>query len=221
MSAEAAQRTRRRWWLRWPVLLIALAAGLIPLGLIVGAAAGYKPFYIPSEAMEPTLKKGDRIIGLMRVPAELKRGDVILFDGPDGSIYVKRLAALPGDRIALDQGVVVVNGKRIEQQFTGEGLVDDGLLKAKVKVFSEQFDGEEEPHRIFDTGFVPNVDDFEEVLVAPGHVFVLGDNRDKSADSRFGREQMGVSQVPVSSIRGIAKFHGWGSSRRMGERVSS
>ena len=219
MSAEAARSPRRRWWLRRPVIALVLLVGLIPLGLILGRAAGYKPFYIPSEAMEPTLRKGDRIIGLMRAPAELKRGDVILFDGPNGSIYVKRLAALPGDRIAMDQGVVVVNGKRVEQIFAGEGLVPDGPVKAKVEIYAERFDGESEPHRIFDTGFVPNVDDFEETLVEPGHVFVLGDNRDKSADSRFSSEQMGVGQVPIPSIRGTAEYHSWGSSRRLGKRV--
>ena len=219
MSAEAAPRPRRRWWLRWPVLAAALLVGLIPLGLIVGRAAGYKPFYIPSEAMEPTLKKGDRIIALMRAPAELRRGDVILFDGPKGSIYVKRLAGLPGDRIALDQGIVVVNGRRVEQGLAGEGLVASGPFREKVQIFSERFDGEAKPHRIFDTGFIPNVDDFEEVLVAPGHVFVLGDNRDKSADSRVPPEQMGSGQVPVSSIRGQARFHSWGSSRRLGQPV--
>ncbi len=210
---------RRRWWLRWPALALVLLVGLIPLGLIVGRAAGYKPFYIPSEAMEPTLNTGDRIIGFMHAPDELKRGDVILFDGPNDSIYIMRLAALPGDRIAMDQGVVVVNGKRVEQILSGEGLVDDGPYKAKVQILSERFDGEAKPHRIFDTGFVPNVDDFEEILVEPGHVFVLGDNRDKSADSRVPPEQMGVGQVPISNIRGRALYHSWGSSRGMGEPI--
>jgi signal peptidase I len=169
--------------------------------------------------MEPTLKKGDRIVGLMRAPAELKRGDVILFDGPNGSTYVKRVAALPGDRIALDQGVVVLNGKQVEQTFTGEGLVDDGPTKAKVRIFEERFDGEAKAHRIFDTGFIPDVDDFEEVLVEPGHVFVLGDNRDRSADSRVPPASMGVGQVPIPSISGEAMFHSWGSSRSFGERI--
>ena len=210
---------RRRWWLRWPALTAALLVGLIPLGLLVGRAAGYKPFYIPSEAMEPTLKKGDRIVALMHAPAELKRGDVILVEGPNGSLYVERLAALPGDRIAMDQGVVVVNGKRVEQTLAGEGLVEEGGFKSTVQIFSEQFDGEVEEHRIFDTGFVPNVDDFEETLVKPGHVFVLGDNRDKSADSRFPAEQMGLGQVPIPGIRGVVKFHSWGSSRRLGEPI--
>ena len=219
MSEEGAGRPRRRWWLRRPVLAVVLLFGLIPLGLILGRSAGYKPFHIPSEAMEPTLKKGDRIVGLMRVPAALKRGDVILFERPDGSIWVKRVAGLPGDRIALDQGTVVLNGKPVEQVFAGEGLVDDGLLKAKVRIYSEQFDGEAEPHRLLDTGFVPGTDDFEEVRVKPGHVFVLGDNRDKSADSRVEDRDWGAGQVPISSIRGIAKFHSWGSSRSIGKPI--
>ncbi|HEY5722428.1 MAG TPA: signal peptidase I [Allosphingosinicella sp.] len=219
MNAEAAPRPRRRWWLRWPVLAAVLFVGLIPLGLILGRAAGYKPFHIPAEAMEPTLKKGDRIIALMRAPAELKRGDLILFDGPDGSLYLKRLAGLPGDRIAMDQGIVVVNGRRVEQELTGEGLVENGPFREKAQILTERFDGEAKPHRIFDTGFIPNLDDFEEMLVAPGHVFLLGDNRDVSADSRVSPENMGLGQVPISSIRGKALFHSWGSSRGLGEPV--
>ena len=77
------------------------------------------------------------------------------------------------------------------------------------KRLAEQFPGELKPHEIYDRGSA-EFDDFAEQTVMPGHVFVLGDNRDLSADSRVPLERFGVGQVRMEDIRGRPLFFTWG-----------
>ena len=215
---------------RWPVWYWIAAAVALPvlalLALFVGPVPLFKEYYTPSEGMEPTLLKNDRLLARMRRPDPLGRGDIIFFR-VGTSIYVKRIAALPGDRIALRRGMVILNGRPVPQTPVPSNKVvvyDAGTEPPRQavpltrQILKEQFPGEPAPHQILDTG--PSFeDDYPETRVLPGHVFVLGDNRDNSADSRVPRIEQGVEQLPVSDITGTAWIYLWGPSHKFRQRI--
>ena len=120
-------------------------ADIVVVVLIVRAAkaAIAEPFYVPSGSMEPTLQIGDELLatkfpygyssaslpGFLVLPnttrlfGELpKRGDVVVFRWPGdrGQVWVKRVIGLPGDRIALDNGRVFINGEPVGMKCDGD-----------------------------------------------------------------------------------------------------
>jgi signal peptidase I len=89
-----------------------------------------------------------------------------------------------------------------------------------MRRLSEQFPGDAAPHEIYDSG-ASSGDEFDEQRVLPGHIFLLGDNRDHAADSRFSAEEQGLEQVPLTSVRGTPVFFTWtAGSRSFGDDAS-
>jgi signal peptidase I len=209
------RQENRPWWSRWyAVLALALCFWGLPQ-LLRPWEGYYKPFYLPSEAMAPTLIVNDRLIASMEGAKSLRRGDIILFRV--GAVtYIKRLAALPGDRIEMRGGIVVLNGAPVPQTFIREESVASRIPGRRARRLREQLPGEARPHEIYDAGWTP-FDDMPEQRIPAGHVFVLGDHRDMSADSRVPRAEQGVELLPVRDIQGRALFHSWGSSGEIGQ----
>ena len=208
------------WYTQWySIVGVMLLAFGISFLLTDEQQQRYRSFYTPAEGMAPTLPKGDRFIAYMRAPRELRRGDVLMIRAPDGNIYVKRLAALPGDRIAVSNGVVVLNGTPVPQRLVSTETIEvaDGT-EATLKL-AEQLPEEATPHLVYDSGLY-EFDNVAEQRVRTGHVFVLGDNRDHSADSRVPHDMFGVEQVPIADVEGWPLFYSFGSSRPMGESIN-
>ncbi len=181
----------------------------------------FEPFSVPSESMLPALEVGDYFFvskfpyGYSRfslpfsaplfsgrvLASEPQRGDIVVFRLPaDDTIdYVKRLVGLPGDRIQLKDGTVYVNEQPLARQQVQSGVYRDGRGNSIVYAETAQNGA------AYDTldRYRSVQDDTEVFVVAPGHYFMMGDNRDNSRDSRFTGE---VGQVPAENLVGRAEL---------------
>jgi signal peptidase I len=150
---------------------------------------------VPTGSMKPTIQEGDRVVvnklayGL-KVPfttidivkwGDPKRGDiVVLFSPVDGVRLVKRVVALPGDKVEMRENQLFVNGQLAKQSPIAVVTSDD---VGSAYVLDEDLMGHN--HRMMVTPDIPAVRSFGPNTVPEGHYFVLGDNRDNSNDSRF------------------------------------
>jgi len=183
---------------------------LIGFGLFRTAIADYNP--IPSGSMRPTLLEGDVVL-VNRLAYDLKvpltdislaqlgapgRGDVVTFHSPqDGQRLIKRVVGLPGDVIEMRNEVLYVNGA--PSRYSAAQVVREPV---GPQAWTEAIRATEAlPGRDHAVQFLPQVAarrDVAPTRVPPGHFFVLGDNRDNSADSRF------IGFVPRSLLIGRA-----------------
>ena len=196
---------------------------VIVLIVLTAKTAIAEPFYVPSGSMELTLLIGDELLATkypygyssaslpaffvfpntQRVFAALpERGDVVVFRWPGdrSQIWVKRVIGLPGDRIGLSRGQVRIDGKPVAVEPAGAMETEDGSTIAAAR-FIETLPGGHE-HPIFKMTAHGEFDDMPDVVVPPGHLFVMGDNRDNSADSRVPVRAGGVGLLPVEDLVG-------------------
>ena len=170
-------------WMRSTWVAAALCV-LVAMGLGV-MEPRWGSYSMPSGSNIPTFMVGDYVFGEKK--ASPRRGDMVVFDAPKNpsTSYVKRLVGLPGDRVALKDGLVVINGAPASLKALGEKIESgDKEQDTVIWRYREAFPGGA-PHAIaLAEGSAPSKNMSETVVPADAW-FVVGDNRDSSLDSRY------------------------------------
>ncbi len=187
------------------------------LGMLGGP--GYALYDIPSRSMFPTVRLGDHIFAVAnvytnRVPP---RGQIVVFKFPkDPKIdYIKRVVGLPGDRIQLRDGRLYVN----EQLVPREPVPDVGIEDPDgphLDIYRETLPGGA-TYLIAETSDYTPSDNTDVFVIPDGTVFLLGDNRDHSSDSRNSDS---VGFVPLALLRDKPLLVYWSSDlKRIGTKI--
>ena len=176
------------------------------------------PFQIPSF--------DGRVLG--RYP---KRGDIVIFRPPgrEGEDWVKRVIGLPGDTIEVRGGAVILNGQPLPRVAAGNAAVPVSanspcrVVPEATPMVRADADGEqfclypayretlpEGPSYVtLDQADTPRADEAPPVTVPDGFLFLMGDNRDDSRDSRYSPFEGGIGLVPLDHLVGRATFRFW------------
>lgn len=231
--------------------MLRTVAYAILIAIIVRTFA-YEPFNIPSASMYPTLLEGDYLFvskysygysryslpfGLPLISgrvlfSEPERGDVAVFKLPsdNSTDYIKRIIGLPGDRIQVKQGILHINGEPVDRTKVDD-FVDEtpfGAFERSLQYSETLPNGVE--HKILEISDTLDMDNTDVYTVPEGHYFGMGDNRDRSQDSRFVRSVgfiprenlVGRAEFIFFSVNGdIWRFWQWPSSLRFGRFFSS
>ena len=242
------------WWdtLRFLIYLF--------LGAVLLRTFLFAPFSIPSGSMLPNLLVGDYLFvskwsygysrySLPFAPINFQgrilggtpaRGDVVVFRHPTtGEDWVKRVIGLPGDRIEVRGGQVILNGQPVPRQQidafdlpvspnspcrSAQSVTPDPADPALVVREESRPDGAHclyprfretlpggRTYEVLDQGLSTG-DNFavgQPITVPAGHLFMMGDNRDDSMDSRFSTDQLGVGYLPIDNALGRATIGFW------------
>lgn len=184
----------------------------------------FEPFRIPSGSMYPTLKVGDYLfvskytygysrysfpVGLPLFSgrfwySEPQRGDVVVFrpQSKPNTDFIKRIIGLPGDKIQVKDGRLYINDELVNRKETDRYMIDEYV---EIPEFYHQYDEvlpNDKTHRIIEISDHERIVDNTDVFVVPeDSFFMMGDNRDRSDDSRIS-----VGFVPKENLVGKARF---------------
>jgi signal peptidase I len=159
-----------------------------------------------------------------------KRGDVAVFRPPGAKIeFIKRVIGLPGDTIEVRGGMLILNGRPLPRQSVRPFAMPispnspckvvppaspmvtrlgDGRTYCLYPAYRETLPGGPS-YTVLDQVENPRADDFPAMKVPAGHIFLMGDNRDDSLDSRFTTAEGGIGLVPVENLVGRALVTFW------------
>lgn len=174
--------------------LIEFAGSLAPVLGVVLILRSFviEPFQIPSQSMVPTLEVGDFILVSkwtygIRLPAlrtkiidvgSPQRGDVMVFFPPhEDRYFIKRVVGLPGDKVHVLNGIVFINGDKMDQT-----PLDKEANSPRSVVMNEDLGGVS--HMMQKRTSPTRLSQNYSAVVPQGHYFMMGDNRDNSSDSR-------------------------------------
>ena len=227
----------------WETLKTVMIA--IAIAMLIRTVA-YEPFNIPSGSMKPTLLVGDYLFvskfsyGYSRYSlpfglplilgrimfTEPERGDVAVFKLPTdrSTDYIKRIVGLPGDKVQMVKGILHINDKAVKRRHAGEFVEKDewsGRYR-RIPRYIETLPNGRQYFILEETESGP-ADNTQVYSIPDGHYFAMGDNRDRSQDSRFldavgyipRQNLVGRAEVKFFSVDGNAwKIWNWPWSLR-------
>jgi signal peptidase I len=222
-AAATPAKKEEGWWETVKVIVEALLIALVVRTLL------FQPFNIPSGSLVPTLLVGDYLfvskyaygyshfslpsfldLAPSAMPGRIfasqpKRGDIIVFKLPsDGQTdYIKRLIGLPGDKIQVQKGRLIINGEMVpREQIAPFATVNHFGKPEEAPRYIETLPGGVKHEIIQIDGDDGTFDNTKVYEVPPGHYYMMGDNRDNSSDSRLAADQGGVGYVPFENLIG-------------------
>lgn len=208
-GADGVERSRADRWRGRLTVVAFLIVGLIGAALVKSYVA--QSFVIPSGSMENTLQEGDRVVVTMYDSTDIHRGDVVVFADPDDWLNDPQPTGLRG---LLQDTLIAV---RILPDRTGDylikrviGMPGDHVVADGVGPITVNGAPVDEPY--IKPGRAPSELAFD-VVVPPGRVWVMGDNRANSEDSRYHQDDANGGSVPLSDVVGVAKGVAWPFSR--------
>lgn len=193
---------------RWYVYLAVAVAVSAAVQTVLELRETYGLYHMPGGSMLPTLDVGERFVAAKgayrdRLP---RRGEVVMFEMPDG-VYVKRVIGLPGDRVSLRDGALYINDAPVPRRLVGTEVPVPGSAM-QARRYEEALPGGA-AYEILVSNPASPLNNTPVYDVPDGQLFVLGDNRDRSADSRMP----GVGFVPVSAVVEKPTYVYWSADR--------
>ncbi|RDE08994.1 signal peptidase I [Pelagibacterium lacus] len=218
--SDATKKKTGKGELRETIVIIVQAL----LIALVFRTFAFEPFSIPTASMQSNLMIGDYILaskysyGYSRYSLPYsevpwngrilgnspERGDVVVFRPvPQSENYVKRVIGLPGDTVQMIDGVLQLNGEPVERERIGTGIDRDSTgVNLPIIEYRETLPSGVS-YTIQEISDNAQFDNTSVYTVPPGHYFMMGDNRDRSLDSR---SLMSVGYVPFENLVGKAQW---------------
>ena len=171
----------------------------------LGLERALQPYAMPSTSMTPAVRIGERVMAdaFAYRTGPPRRGDIAVVNHASGNVFVKRVIGLPGDRVSMVDGVVVIDGKPLTRR-----AVPGPTSSDTSKRFLETLPGGP-TIEIQQAEEASPLRTMQETVVPEGHYFLLGDNRDNSVDSRMAPDQGGLGFVRSADFRARVTFIYW------------
>jgi signal peptidase I len=200
-ASAASPSYQLRWYNRWYVYLglwVVLAFLVQSPSYEYTKAHLVEAFRVPSGSMEPTIRAGDFLyVGKWNATRRnLRHGTVVVFQSVEepGLKVVKRIVGLPGDTLRMATGTLYRNGQPLTEPYTTRsdpGRSEDPVQRAKMRSWQVDYLVDQAPET-----YRPDLEEWGPLVVPDGSLFLLGDSRDASYDSRY------YGFVPRSNVLG-------------------